>query len=420
MSNPFDMNALGAMLSQLGAMLQSGGGDQGPVNWELAQRTAREGLAAQGDPGVSKDERVAILAAIQLAETWLDSVTTFPSESVEGQAWSRSAWLEHTAPAWKTIVTPIAEHVQSVTSAGPLGASGTADIDLNSIELPPALRDAFPGGIPADAAAMLGPLLNMAQQMGASMFGMQLGQGLAALSTQVLGSADVGVPLTTDHRPTLVPANVAAFTEGLGIDADEVRLYLALREAAHQRLFTHVPWLRSRLEAAIDAYARGIHVDTDRLHTLMQEIDPAALQDPNQLADMLGADAFTPADTPEQQAALVRLETLLALIEGWVDDVVSQAALNRLPAGDRLRETMRRRRAAGGPAERTFASLVGLELRPRALREAAAFWALLRQDRSMDGVDALWSHPDLLPTHDDLDDPMAFLVRSAEQPEDFS
>jgi len=99
---------------------------------------------------------------------------------------------------------------------------------------------------------------------------------------------------------------------------------------------------------------------------------------------------------------------------------VSQAALNRLPAGDRLRETMRRRRAAGGPAERTFASLVGLELRPRALREAAAFWALLRQDRSMDGVDALWSHPDLLPTHDDLDDPMAFLVRSAEQPEDFS
>ncbi|MFY9331298.1 MAG: zinc-dependent metalloprotease [Candidatus Nanopelagicales bacterium] len=416
MSNPFDMNALGAMLSQLGAMMQSGGASSGPVNWDLAQSTAREAIAQAGDPGVDEAARVQTVAALNLAETWLDAVTTFPRAGTDGQAWSRSAWLEHTTPAWKTIVAPIAEHIQSVTSASSSGAI----TDLSEFELPPALRDAFPDGIPPEAAAMLAPLLNMAQQMGASMFGMQLGQGLAALATQVLGSADVGVPLTFDHRPTLVPANVAAFTDGLGIDADEVRLYLALRECAHQRLFAHVPWLRSRLEGAVDAYARGIHVDTDRLQGLMQDVDPQSLGDPSALAALLGEDAFVPEDTPEQAAALARLETLLALIEGWVDDVVGHAAGDRLPAADRLAETMRRRRAAGGPAERTFASLVGLELRPRALREAAALWTLVRAERGMEGSDDLWSHPDLLPDRDDLDDPAAFLTRSAEQPEDFA
>ena len=70
---------------------------------------------------------------------------------------------------------------------------------------------------------------------------------------------------------------------------------------------------------------------------------------------------------------------------------------------------MRRRRAAGGPAERTFASLVGLEMRPRALREAAALWRQLREQRGIEGRDALWAHPDLLPGAEDLADPAAFL-----------
>ena len=71
-----------------------------------------------------------------------------------------------------------------------------------------------------------------------------------------------------------------------------------------------------------------------------------------------------------QQAALGRLETLLALIEGWVEVVVSAAVGDRLPGAAALDETLRRRRASGGPAEQTFATLVGLERRPRRVRPA--------------------------------------------------
>ncbi|HVQ18773.1 MAG TPA: zinc-dependent metalloprotease, partial [Actinomycetes bacterium] len=131
---------------------------------------------------------------------------------------------------------------------------------------------------------------------------------------------------------------------------------------------------------------------------------------------------FEPPTTPEQQAALARLETLLALVEGWVDDIAYSASENRLPSAAALRETLRRRRAAGGPAEATFETLVGLQLRPRRLREAAAFWSAVRQERGVAARDAVWDHPDLLPASEDLDDPAAFLARTdaTEAPFDLS
>jgi hypothetical protein len=72
---------------------------------------------------------------------------------------------------------------------------------------------------------------------------------------------------------------------------------------------------------------------------------------------------------------------------------------------------MRRRRAEGGPAEQTFATLVGLELRPRRLRDAAALWGAVRHQHGIDARDALWEHPDLLPSAADLDDPIGFADR---------
>src|SRR6185312_12970646 len=84
-----------------------------------------------------------------------------------------------------------------------------------------------------------------------------------------------------------------------------------------------------------------------------------------------------------------------------------------LPSAGALRETIRRRRATGGPAEQAFASLVGLELRPRRLRDAARLWALLKDERGAEGRDAIWQHPDLMPGAADLDDPEGFSARRA-------
>ena len=61
-------------------------------------------------------------------------------------------------------------------------------------------------------------------------------------------------------------------------------------------------------------------------------------------------------------------------------------------------------------------TLVGLQLRPRRLREAAALWAALAERGGPAARDALWEHPDLLPSADDLDDPTGFVTGTSALP----
>jgi putative hydrolase len=265
--------------------------------------------------------------------------------------------------------------------------------------------------------AMAAPLMGVMNQVGGLVFGGQVGQALGTLAMEVTSSTEVGLPIGPAGVAALLPEGVAGFAEGLDVAIDEVRIFLALREAAHHRLFGHVPWLRGHLLGAVRAYAEGITVDTSRFEELARNLDPS---DPEAMQQAVGEGLFAPTETPAQQAALSRLETALALVEGWVDTVTAAAASANLPSLAALQETMRRRRATGGPAERTFASLVGLELRPRRLREAATLWRLLTERRGADARDDVWAHPDLLPTSDDLDDPSGWVEGGGTAPLDLS
>ena len=117
--------------------------------------------------------------------------------------------------------------------------------------------------------------------------------------------------------------------------------------------------------------------------------------------------------TDDLDAALQRLETTLALVEGWVDVVTDAAVAQHLPNAAALAEVVRRRRASAGPAEKVFSSLVGLELRPRRLREAAALWTQLTDATDAATRDGVWSHPDHVPSATDLDDPSTFIARAS-------
>src|SRR5690606_32259914 len=96
--------------------------------------------------------------------------------------------------------------------------------------------------VPEEMRAQLGPMTAMLGTLGGAMFGQQLGAALAKLAAEVLSAGDIGLPLGPAGVAALVPANIAAYGTGLEIDPNEVRLYVALREAAHQRLFGHVTW----------------------------------------------------------------------------------------------------------------------------------------------------------------------------------
>jgi putative hydrolase len=276
-----------------------------------------------------------------------------------------------------------------------------------AVSISDALTDVLKEQAPEEMAGMIAGASQLMRNLGGTLFAMQLGQIVGQLSQEVVSGGDVGIPLLEEGRAALVPQNIAAFGEGLDIPAEEVQLYLAIRELAHARLFRHARWLRLHVISSITEFAKGVTIDTSRLEELASSFDPS---NPEELREAMASGALIPPKSEQQLHALGRLETTLALIEGWVDVVTAQAS-SRLPRWNAIAETVRRRRATGGPAESAFGALVGLELRPRRLRDAAALWQAVTEAVGQEQREALWSHPDLVPTSADLDDPAALIAR---------
>ena len=188
--------------------------------------------------------------ALRLAEMWLDPVTDLAATAIIGRAWSRAEWVEETLGTWQRLTEPVA----------------------NSIAF--AISKAMNEQLPEEMKSAMGGAASMMQNMGGALFGLQLGQAVGALAKEVLGSTDIGIPLA-DLQMALIPSNIKAFGEGLEVPEQEILLYLALREAAHARLFVQVPWLRGHLLGAIESYARGIHIDMSRIEDLAHNLDPS-------------------------------------------------------------------------------------------------------------------------------------------------
>ncbi len=378
---PDDPEMVQRLIGQLQQALQNSG--EG-INWGLALEQAR-GLAARSAVPSTPAERSALEQALHVAALWLDEATSIAELTVEPALLTRAGWTEATMPVWTQLAEPVATSI--------------AD----------ALTGVLEEQAPEELAGMMGNAGQLMRNIGGTLFAMQLGQVVGQLADEVVSGGDVGIPLLDgEHRQAaLVAQNVDAFGAGLDIPIDEVRLYLAVRELAHARLFRHAKWLRLHLMSQVTDFARGIRIDTERIEELAAGLDPS---NPEELRQAMTSGALIPPKTDDQLAALGRLETMLALVEGWVDTVTADAT-KRLPKSDAIAESVRRRRAAGGPAESAFSTLVGLELRPRRLREAAAMWRAVTDAVGADARDALWAHPDILPGDAEIDDPGALVAR---------
>lgn len=386
---PNDPEMVAQLISQLqSALANSGDG----INWGLALEQAKS-IAGRGTVVSLPAERAQLEQSLHVASLWLDEVTSITELTAEPVLMSRQEWVGATMPVWTQLAEPVANSIaNSLTEV--LGKNAPEELD-----------------------DMIQGASQLMRNVGGTLFAMQLGQVVGQLSSEVVSGGDIGIPLLDSSKgagAAILPQNAIGFGAGLDVPLDQIQLYLSVRELAHARLFRHAKWLRLQLLASITEFAQGIRIDTSRLEELAADFDP---DNPAELREAMTSGALIPAKTEDQLTALARLETMLALIEGWVD-VVTAEATKRLPSSAAIAEMVRRRRASGGPAESAFSTLVGLELRPRRLREAAAMWQRLTDEVGDEKRDELWSHPDLVPAGEDIDDPGALIARiTAGEPE---
>lgn len=386
---PIDPKALQDMLAQISAAIVPGNQAEG-VNWNLVQTQARKN-AAKNSTVVPESVGRSINTATATGNLWLDEATDLGLLSIEPKLLSRELWVADSIGLFKDLATPVAERMAV------------------------ALTENFRENLPEEFSGLLSQASGIMKSAGSVMFAMQLGEALGKLSEEVLSGGDIGLPIFQEARPAFVAQNLAKFVNSMEEEADQVYIYLAVRELAHSRLFKHSKWLRGYIVNLITSYASEITIDNSKIVELSEGFDPSEI---GNIQKALESGALIAPRTESQTIALERIETVLALIEGWVD-CVTQAATKRLPRSLAISETMRRKRASIGPAERTFLTLIGLELRPRKIREASSMWQQLTDAAGLEKRDAIWSHPDLLPTDQDIADPVKLIERTLKQtPED--
>ena len=377
----------------------------------IVRDTAKKFTTAQGSSPIGANDVAEIEQAISIAELWLDEATFFPKSPNSGNvALARTDWVDTTLAGWQTTVEPLALGLSSAIGELLNQASfGEGEVGETSADEQPQMQ--IPVG-------MISALLN---SFIGSLIATQLGQAIGGLAGKVTGAHDVGLPLVDAAYPTLIPQNIKEWATDLEIPMDEVRIFHALREASVARLFSHNPWLVSYIQTAITEYGKGINIDLDAIQEQAQRaiesgngFDPS---NPESFTIALNEGIFTPQESPAQRAALTKLETVLALIDGWSEEVVALAAGDRLPNIAALQETLRRRRATCAPAQQLFSSMLGLQVSPRLAREATAFWKQVRESKDIESRDRLWSG--ILPTADDLLDAESFM-KSLEIPDDLS
>ena len=395
--------------SKLGINASGFGGSTEALPKNLVRDTAKKFATAQGSAPIGANDVSDVEQAISIAELWLNDATFFPQSPNSGSvALARTDWVDTTLAGWQTTVEPLAIGLSSAIGELLNQAQGDSESKDNP----------FGQGNMQIPIGMISALLN---SFIGSLVATQLGQAIGGLAGKVTGAHDVGLPLIDGAYPTLVPQNIKVWATDLDIPMDEIRIFHALREAAVARLFAHNPWLVSYIRTAITDYGKGINIDMEAIQEQAQQalesgngFDPS---NPESFTIALNDGIFTPQETPAQRAALTKLETVLALIDGWSEEVVAHAAGERLPNIGALQETLRRARATSAPAQQLFSSLFGLQVSPRLAREASAFWKQVREIKDIEARDRIWSG--ILPTADDLLTPESFL-KSLEVPDDLS
>lgn len=375
--------AINQMFSQVRNMFSS---SDEPVNWKLANDQAAE--LAKKDQQQSTAVSNELQGAFDMAALWLQEVTEF-SNSQPLKVLSRTVWVEDAMQLYKQLSEPVA------------------------LSMSKALTENLDKLMPEELSQMMGPAKSFISNAGASIFAMQLGQAVGRLASQTLMGSEIGIPISP--RPSMVSQNISNLISDIATPRSEVMIFLAARELAISSLYSSNKWLGDHIITQVREFAAGLKVDVEQIQSLAEGIDPT---DQDALNQLMQAGALISQRTPEQELALARIELTLALIEGWAD-FAAESACKRLPSIASIQELFNRHRASSGALEKTFQTLLGLELRPRFRREAKQMWQSAHPRLGISKTDSIWSHPDLLPSEQEIQNPALLIARLEDSGDDF-
>jgi coenzyme F420 biosynthesis associated uncharacterized protein len=260
------------------------------------------------------------------------------------------------------------------------------------------------------------------------LLGAQVGAVTGMLSQRVLGQYDLAL-LDSDVPPRLLllAPNLAQAARNLGVDRDELVLWVTIHEITHAVQFSGAPWLRGHLGGMLGELIDGLHVTALGGRSNGGAADPNGgtgfargrtpkLPNPAELRELLErarrGELLRLTLGEERWQLVERMQAAMSLIEGHAEHTMDAVGAETLPSLPRLREAMTRRRESRGLPWRVLERLLGLELKLRQYEVGRRFCDAVVSEAGPEALARAWSGPEALPSTAELKSPAAWLART--------
>ncbi|MFV0316710.1 MAG: zinc-dependent metalloprotease [Microthrixaceae bacterium] len=393
------LGPLGAIFGQMSSMM--GAGNQWDAAAQMAAGIANEG---RSESNLDPADRIAIENLARVAELQVTQHSGIDfREPVRVEAMNRTQWAKRFLVDQRPLIEGL---------AGSLGEGLAAQMhqldDLDDRDLP---------GIPGLGAMPPEMLRQVMAMMGPMMLSMMAGSTAGHLAARAFGHYELPLPRPTREPLSVVLSNVDEFAADWSLPPEDIRLWVCLSDTAHHQVLS-IPHVRDALTSAVGEYTMAFSTDPEEIERQGRELgldeafedmggDMAALQslagDPDRLLGVM--------QSRRQREIMPRIQSLVAVVEGWVDHVLDEVGSSLLSEYPRVTEALRRRRVEAGPQTRFVERLFGLELSQATFDTGNDFVEGIVARSDAAALRTLWSAPENLPTHNELTAPGLWMAR---------
>ena len=278
-----------------------------------------------------------------------------------------------------------------------------------------------------------GPFAGPLRSASGLLLGVQVGALAGMLSQRVLGQYDLAL-LDASVRPRLLllAPNLAHAARNLGVDRDELVLWVSIHEITHAVQFAGAPWLRGYLGGMLKELIDGLQMtiagqpaDGDPNANAgnghrggwkprLPKVDgwPPNLQELREMVERARRGELLRLTLGEDRWALVeRMQAAMSLIEGHAEHTMDAVGAEFLPSLPRLRAALNHRRESRGLPWRVLERLLGLELKMRQYKLGRDFCDAVVDAGGSQALAVAWSGPEALPSPAELEDPSMWIAR---------
>ena len=371
------------------------------IDWGAAQRIG-EMIAGSPPRGGIRADSIEPLAHDFAARVSAYTGLELPARLPPLEVVDRRAWIAANLRTMKPLLDPLTARL----------GGGDGDDDRG-------------GGI---AGIVSGPL----RTASGFLFGAQVGALTGVLSQRVLGQYDLAL-LDAEVQPRLLllGPNLAQAARNLGVDRDELVLWVTIHEITHAVQFGGAPWLREHLGGMLRELIDGLQVKLGPRSTRdglperqdkgtsgggwIPKLDGLGIN-PNQLRELLErarrGELLRLTLGDERWQLVERMQATMSLIEGHAEHTMDAVGAEVLPSLPRLRAALNRRRETRGLPWRVLERLLGLELKLKQYDVGKRFCDAVVQAEGRQALARVWSGPELLPSTAELETPRLWMDRT--------